>query len=54
MHITRYDLAYKTRGSIHDDVKFFIGHFIPTTQRNFEASSIIDKMALTAQHINEA
>jgi hypothetical protein len=36
MHVTGYDLADKTGGPIHDDIKFFIGHFIPTTQSNFE------------------
>jgi hypothetical protein len=32
MHVTRYDLAYKAGGSIDDDIKFFVGHFIPTPQ----------------------
>jgi hypothetical protein len=36
MHVTRDDLAYKAGGAIHDDIKFFIGHFISTPQRNFE------------------
>jgi hypothetical protein len=52
MHVTRYDLADKAGGPIYDDIKFFIGHFIPTAQRNSKELPIIDKSSLMADHID--
>jgi len=54
MHVTRYDLADKAGGPIYDYIKFFIGHFIPTTQRNSKELPIIDKLSLMAEQIDEA
>jgi len=54
MHVTRYDLADKAGGPIYDDIKFFIGHFIPTAQRNSKELPIIDKSSLMANYIDEA
>jgi hypothetical protein len=52
MHVTRYDLADKAGGPIYDYIKFFIGHFIPITQRNSKELPIIDKSSLMADHID--